>query len=257
MQDRPECLPYCLCFMKKSAFCLDRVTFNEKKELLRLFLKLQEQGSVNSYLTVEDVIEWFYCHERKMFTDWLPELKESSDDKTWLTWQVNAHLRMQDIEQEVRRELLVRHLVSVSREGDELQDCDQRIHSAPSDLGWVVDIQKTPDDLKMPLLKRILRDLEVEIKYYQCSRLHTRSEVVADVVTRLFFMVKTDPSGTPCNGSSMKLTELAMDVVHAVLGNLSSRLPISSLQAQYSHPAAARMTQSIHHKLVEGHDTRG
>ncbi|XP_048086158.1 uncharacterized protein LOC125285663 [Alosa alosa] len=103
----------------------------------------------------------------------------------------------------------------------------------------------------MPLLKRILRDLEVEIKYYQCSRLHTRSEVVADVVTQLFFMMKTDPSGTPCNGSSMKLTELAMDVVHAVLGNLSSRLPISSLQAQYSHPAAARMTQSIHHKLVK------
>ncbi|XP_041932895.1 uncharacterized protein LOC121695824 isoform X2 [Alosa sapidissima] len=246
MQDRPECLPCCLCYKKKTDFCLDRVTYNEKKVLLRLFLKLQEQGSVNSYITVEDVTEWFFRHERKMFKEWFPELKESCDDKTWLTWQVNAHLRMQDIEHEVRRELLVRHLSSVSREGDELQDCDQRIPSAPSDLDSlecaIVDNHKTPDDLKMPLVKRILSDLELELEYYKCSRLHTRLEVVADVVTRLFFVMKTAPCDTPYNGSFMQLTELAVNIVRAVLVNLSSLLPISSLQAQYSRPTAARMT---------------
>ncbi|KAG5278944.1 hypothetical protein AALO_G00104450 [Alosa alosa] len=248
MQDRPECLSYCLCYKKKAGFCLDRVSYNEKKVLLRLFLNLQEQGSVNVYITVEDVMEWFFRHERKMLKDWFPELKESCDDETWLAWQVNAHLRMQDIEQEVRRELIVRHLSSVSREGNELQDCEQHVPSAPSDLE---SPEKRPDDLKIHLLRRILSDLEIELQYYQCSRLHTRLEVVADLVTRLIYTMKTDPSGTPYHGSSMQLTELSVDIARAVLRRLSSTLPMSNLQAHYSRPAAARMTHSIHHKLVK------
>ncbi|KAG5264983.1 hypothetical protein AALO_G00260180 [Alosa alosa] len=69
--DRSVCPAVCAT-KKKTDFCLDRVTYNEKKVLLRLFLKLQEQGSVNSYITVEDVTEWFFRHERKMFKEWFP-----------------------------------------------------------------------------------------------------------------------------------------------------------------------------------------
>lgn len=109
----------------------------------------------------------------------------------------------------------------------------------------------TPDDLMMPLVKRVLGDLELELQYYTCSRLHTRLEVVADIVTRLFFIMKTDHSGTPNIGSSMQLTGLAMDIVRAVIGNLSSVLPVTSSQAHYSRPTAARITRSIHQKLVK------
>ena len=109
----------------------------------------------------------------------------------------------------------------------------------------------TSDDLSMPLVKRIMSDLELELRYYQCSRLHAQLEVVADIVTRLLFIMKTDPKGTPYNGSSMHLTKLAMDIVHAVLGNLSSFCLVTNLQAQYSRPVAARMTRSIHKKLVK------
>ncbi|KAL2084509.1 hypothetical protein ACEWY4_020027 [Coilia grayii] len=107
----------------------------------------------------------------------------------------------------------------------------------------------TPDELKMPVVKRIVGDLQLELKYYQCSRLQNCSEIVADIVTRLLFIVKTDPKGSPYNGSSMHLTELAMEVVRAVLKKLSSVSP--SMNAHYSRPAAARMAYSIHQKLVK------
>ncbi|KAL2084508.1 hypothetical protein ACEWY4_020026 [Coilia grayii] len=224
-----ECLPYCLCDMRKVGFCVDKMTYDDNKALLRLFITLMDQGSVDPYITVEDVLEWIFRHAKKMFKQWFPDLK---DDDFCLAWEVNARLKIQDVEQEVRRDLLDR----------------PPFDPASPASGHVDTDEMTPDELKMPVVKRIVGDLQLELKYYQCSRLQNCSEIVADIVTRLLFIVKTDPKGSPYNGSSMHLTELAMEVVRAVLKKLSSVSP--SMHAHYSRPAAARMAYSIHQKLV-------
>ncbi|KAL2087003.1 hypothetical protein ACEWY4_018062 [Coilia grayii] len=204
---------------------------------MRLFLKLKEEGSVNPRVTVEDIMEWFFRLDRKTFKEWFPEFNDGGDDQLCLILVmfqicgINAHLKMQDIQQEVRRDLIS----GVSYEDNDLSY--RALH----------DTEMTSDELKMPMVRRIIDDIEIELQYYQCSRLHTRSEVVADIVTRLLQLMKTDPSGP----TSMDLTAVAKNIVQAVHEQLSHVLPNTNRHAQYPRPAAARMTHSIFRKLVK------
>ncbi|KAL2087004.1 hypothetical protein ACEWY4_018063 [Coilia grayii] len=207
------------------------MAYEEKKVLLRLFLKLKEEGSVNPRVTVEDIMECFFRLDRKTFKEWFPKFNDAGDDQLCLIWGINAHLKMQDIQQEVRRDVIS----GVSYEDNDLSY--RALH----------DTEMTSDELKMPMVRRIIGDIEIELQYYQCSRLHTRSEVVADIVTRLLQLMKTDPSGP----TSMDLTAVAKNIVQAVHEQLSHVLPNTNRHAQYSRPAAARMTHSIFRKLVK------
>ncbi|XP_063074212.1 uncharacterized protein LOC134464797 [Engraulis encrasicolus] len=231
MEDELECLPYHLCGMQGTVFCLDAMSYNEKKVLLRLFVELKAQGSINNVVTMEDVTERFLMHERESIMRSFPAFRDGNDP-LYLIWDINAHLRMQTMLHEVRSEVLASAITGLS------------CASSASGSALGVPERDSMGHLQMPTLRRVLRDIELDLQDRPCTRVSSRAEVLTDMVCHLLAMMH-DPS-LP---DAVELPHLAINIIQAVLRNLSCILPRIITHAMWSHPATVRMAQSALRQL--------
>ncbi|XP_031660437.1 uncharacterized protein LOC116357429 [Oncorhynchus kisutch] len=208
---------------------VDRRRSFRTKKLMKQFLVLQRQGlqsHVPHHTTVEDMSNWLIKNkslERKE--------AEEGNDISHLTWEVNTQLRMRDVEHEAFTELAT--------------DLSQAINS----LDFTADLSYLNPEVCDEVV-RALKSISQSLAFQPYSELCCPSKVVVDIVSRLLQALWSCQMESPCDQSSMALSDMSVTIVLAVVENLSRVLKAPPVaQVFYSRSTGVRMVHSLNRKI--------
>ncbi|XP_031673459.1 uncharacterized protein LOC116364474 [Oncorhynchus kisutch] len=211
--------------------CWDRNYYNEQKKLMKQFLVLQSQGlqsHVPHHTTVEDMSNWLV--KNKSLERFRKEAEEGNDI-SHLTWEVNTQLRMRDVEHEAFTELAT--------------DLSQAINS----LDFIADLSYLNPEVCDEVV-RALKSISQSLAFQPYSELCCPSKVVVDIVSRLLQALWSCQMESPCDRSSMALSDMSVTIVLAVVENLSRVLKAPPVaQVYYSRSTGVRMVHSLNRKI--------